>query len=56
MKLLLHLEGLHSAERNGFKLISVAWEFDEGSFNLSKCINSILACTNWRGLHGNSIM
>jgi len=36
--------------------MSVAWEFDGGSFNLFKCINSTLACTNWRGLHGNSIM
>lgn len=55
MKVLLYLEGLYSAERNGFKLMSAAWEFDGGSFNLSKCINSTLACTNWRGLHGNSI-
>jgi hypothetical protein len=46
MKVLLHLQGLHSAEINGLKLISVAWEFDGGSFNLSKCINSTLACTN----------
>jgi len=36
--------------------MSAAWEFNGGRFNLSKRINSTLACTNWRGLHGNSIM
>jgi hypothetical protein len=56
MKVLLLLEGLYNAKRNGLKLMLVAWKFDGGSFNISKCINSTLACTDWRGLHGNSIM
>ena len=45
MKILLHFEGLHSAERNELKLMLVAWEINGGSFNLSKCINSTLVYT-----------
>ena len=34
MKLLLYLEGLYKAERNGLKQMLVAWKFYGGSFNI----------------------
>ena len=59
MKLLLYLEGLYKAERNGLKQMLVAWKFYGGSFNIYiyiyRYIYSALAYTDWRGLHGNSI-